>query len=319
LRLNVKPRIALFIFLSLAIGAPSADSQSLQKNIGYTGPIIDVHLHTDPPASAIGVPNPVTGTPAAASALKLRDATLKELEKYHVVRAVLNGWPGTLDDWVSAIPNRFLVAPMILKDNANPVLSADSLRQQLKSGKAALIGEITGQYVGLQPENAVLEPFWRLAEELDVPVMIHMGTSFPGTAYSGYPAFRLSLGNPILLEEVLVKHPKLRLWMAHGGEPWTQETFALMQQYPQLYMDISTIAWIGGAEGRAGFHSFLRQAITLGLGARIMFGTDQMAWPDAIGLAIKGVDSAEFLTPQQKRAIFYENAVRFLRLKEPLN
>jgi predicted TIM-barrel fold metal-dependent hydrolase len=107
--------------------------------------------------------------------------------------------------------------------------------------------------------------------------------------------------------------------MAHGGEPWTQETFALMQQYPQLYIDVSTIAWMGGAEGRAGFHAFLRQAIARGFGTRIMFGSDQMAWPDAIGLAIEGVDSADFLTAQQKRDIFYENAVRFLRLKEPLN
>jgi predicted TIM-barrel fold metal-dependent hydrolase len=239
--------------------------------------------------------------------------------KYNVVRAVLNGWPGTLDAWVSTSPTRFLVAPMILKDNSQPLLSTDSLRQQLKSGKAGLIGEITGQYVGLQPAGAVLEPYWRLAEEMDVPVMIHMGTSFPDTAHTGYPAFRLTLGNPILLEEVLVKHPKLRIWMAHGGEPWTQETFALMQQYPQLYIDVSTIAWMGGTEGRAGFHAFLRQAIARGFGTRIMFGSDQMAWPDAIGLAIEGVDSAEFLTPQQKRDIFYENAVRFLRLKEPLN
>ena len=139
------------------------------------------------------------------------------------------------------------------------------------------------------------------AEELDVPVMIHMGTSFPGTAYSGYPAFRLRLGNPMLLEDVLVKHPKLRLWIAHGGLPWTQEMFALMRQYPQLYMDVATIDWIGGAAGRPAFHAFLKDAINRGLGKRIMFGSDEMAWPDAIGLAVEGVDSAAFLTPEQQR------------------
>lgn len=42
-----------------------------------------------------------------------------------------------------------------------------------------------------------------------------------------------------------------------------------------------------------------------------------MSWPDAIGLAIEAVDSAPFLTPEQKRDIFYANAVRF-RLQEPL-
>jgi hypothetical protein len=45
-----------------------------------------------------------------------------------------------------------------------------------------------------------------------------------------------------------------------------------------------------------------------------MFGSDQMQWPDAIGVAIERIESATFLTPSQKRDIFYNNAVRFLRL-----
>ena len=47
-----------------------------------------------------------------------------------------------------------------------------------------------------------------------------------------------------------------------------------------------------------------------------MFGSDQMIWPDAVGMAIEGVESADFLTKEQKRDIFYNNAVRFLRLDE---
>ena len=87
-----------------------------------------------------------------------------------------------------------------------------------------------------------------------------------------------------------------------------------MQQYPQLHMDVSTISWVGGMAGRGAFHEFLQAAIAQGFGKRILFGSDQMGWPDAIGLAIEGVDSAEFLTPEQKHDIFYGNVVRFLRL-----
>ena len=53
-----------------------------------------------------------------------------------------------------------------------------------------------------------------------------------------------------------------------------------------------------------------------GLGKRLMFGSDQMVWPEAIGLAIEGIESADFLTVEQKRDIFYNNAVLFLRLDE---
>jgi predicted TIM-barrel fold metal-dependent hydrolase len=204
---------------------------------------------------------------------------------------------------------------MILREGPVPVVDVSALAEQFQRGEALVLGELITQYVGLRPDEPVLDPYWALAQELDVPVMIHMGTSFPGTAYSGYPAFRLSLGNPMLLEEILVRYPRLRVWVAHGGQPWTQEVFALMQQYPQLYIDVATISWIGGASGRPAFHAFLQQAIAQGYGRRILFGSDQMAWPDAIGLAVEGVNSAEFLTLEEKRDIFYENAVRFLRLE----
>ena len=47
-----------------------------------------------------------------------------------------------------------------------------------------------------------------------------------------------------------------------------------------------------------------------------MFGSDQMIWPEAIGMAIEGIEAARFLTPGQKRDIFYHNASRFLRLDQ---
>lgn len=90
--------------------------------------------------------------------------------------------------------------------------------------------------------------------------------------------------------------------------------FALMQQYPQIYMDVATINWIGGPGGRPAFHAFLKEAMDRGFGKRIMFGSDAMAWPDAIGLAVDGVNSAPFLTAEQKTDIFHQNAVSFFRL-----
>ena len=68
--------------------------------------------------------------------------------------------------------------------------------------------------------------------------------------------------------------------------------------------------------GRPAFHAFLKAAIDHGYQKRILFGSDEMAWPDAIGLAVEGVDSAPFLTPEQKRDIFCGNAVTFFRFKK---
>ena len=308
------PMIASAPALSAQQGAGVSASQVHESRPSYSGPIFDVHLHTDPPASAIGVPNPVTGAAAVVDPHALRDAVIEACKKYNITHAVLNGWPGTLQKWSESDSQRFIIAPMVLNNDRNPVMSVFELKSEVESGHAAALGEIMSQYAGLEPSDPILEPYWALAESMDVPVMIHTGTSFPGSAYKGYPNFRLRLGNPLLLEDVLVKHPKLRLWIAHGGLPWTEETFALMAQYPQVYMDVSTIDWISGDRGRPAFHQFLAEAIGRGLEKRIMFGSDQMGWPDAIGLAITGVDSAPFLSPQQKADIFYGNAMTFFRL-----
>jgi len=50
-------------------------------------------------------------------------------------------------------------------------------------------------------------------------------------------------GNPRLLEGVLAKHPRLRVWLMHDGEPWRQETFALMAAHPLVFMDVAAIDW----------------------------------------------------------------------------
>ena len=67
---------------------------------------------------------------------------------------------------------------------------------------------------------------------------------------------------------------------------------------------------------RAEFHAYLAALMRAGFGKRLMFGSDEMYWPEGIGLAIEGIESAPFLTPEEKQDIFYNNAVRFFRLEE---
>lgn len=45
-----------------------------------------------------------------------------------------------------------------------------------------------------------------------------------------------------------------------------------------------------------------------------MFGTGQMIWPEAIGISVEAVQSLDFLTAEEKGAILYDNAARFLGL-----
>jgi predicted TIM-barrel fold metal-dependent hydrolase len=69
-------------------------------------------------------------------------------------------------------------------------------------------------------------------------------------------------------------------------------------------------------ETRASFYRFLKGIVEAGYADRVMFGADQMIWPGLIDAAVRSIDEAPFLTSEQKRDIFYNNAARFLRLSD---
>ena len=205
---------------------------------------------------------------------------------------------------MKAAPGRFIAAPFILQPGQP---APEKIRAEVLAGRLAGIGEIATQLSGVAPNDPRLEPYFALAEELDLPVLIHTLGIGPYL-----PTFRVKAGNPVLLEDVLVRHPKLRLFVENAGYPYRGEMIAMMTQYPQLHADVSTITWV---IPRAAFYDHLEALVRAGLGKRLMFGSDQMRWPQKIGVAIEAIEEAPFLTQAQKRDILYHNAARFLGLE----
>src|SRR5713101_1344768 len=119
----------------------------------------------------------------------------------------------------------------------------DSLRELIHKGEIAILGEIVPQYEGMSPDDEALEPYYALAEELDIPVAIHILAGGPGGTYSFAPRNRATLNNPLLLEKMLVRHPKLRLYVMHAGWPMLNEMIGLLYLYPQVYADLAFIDW----------------------------------------------------------------------------
>jgi predicted TIM-barrel fold metal-dependent hydrolase len=280
-------------------------------------PIIDMHLHAYP-AEFIGKQpaNPVTGQPStAATDEALRNESLAGLERYNIVRAVTGGPLETVGQWKAAAPERVMASLVFPFPGGWPDLA--SLRAAYKTGKLEGMGELTLQYWGLTLSSPEMEPYLALAEELSIPVAVHTGYGPPGIAYHACcPRFRASLGNPLLIEEALVRHPKLRIYIMHAGFPFLENTIALMHSFPQVYADLAGIDWIMSRED---FHDYLRRLLRhsddCDLAKRLMFGSDQVVWPEAIGMAIARIESADFVTPEQKRDLFCRNAARFLRLE----
>lgn len=296
----------LHLTLLLLIASPTALA-------GQRGPIIDVHLHAHAADrfGAPGIPDPVTGRPSAATTDDaLIEATLDAMRRHGIVLGLASSALPSVRRWQQADPRRIWGGVQIDVGIAPPPL--DEVRRDFAAGRLRFIGEIGAQWLGLAPGDSSLAPYFALAEELDVPVAVHTGIGDPGAPFNCCPRFRAALGSPLLLEEVLNRHPRLRLNLMHAGYPYLDETIALMAVYPGVYADVSVINWI---IPRDEFHRYLQALVRAGFGKRLMFGSDQMIWPEAIGRAIEGVESAPFLSPDEKRDIFCRNAARFLRLE----
>ncbi len=288
-------------------------------------PIIDIHQHAlRMMYQEDGTPvlNLITGEPAAAdSDDALLDMSLKIMEEYNVVKSLIFSWDDSVYRWKEAAPERFISSLVVIGDPPRP--SAETLRGEIEAGRIMAIGEVISQNSGIPPNDPRVDPYFSLAEELDMPILIHT------CGYGAFnQAFRCDCGNPLLLEDVLLRHPGLRLCIAHAGFPYLAETKALMLQYPQVYADISGI---NSLFRRETFHDYLRSLMRTGtnvhpnlkhgivpyvepISKRLMFGTDLMWWPEMTGMAIEAIESSEFLSEEQKRDIFYYNAKQFLRL-----
>lgn len=302
-------------------------------------PIIDMHLHAfragqlGPPGQVMCAPydhwpardprQPIeqylqifSGRPDCARQFKapmtddeIRNRSIAELERLNIV-AVTSGDAEIVEQWRRQAPDRIVPA---LSFGSEELPSVAELRRMHAAGRLKVMGEIIAQYAGIAPNDQRLERYYAMAEELDIPVAIHVGFSAPGIAYFGAPKFRSAIGYPLLLEEVLLRHPKMRLYVMHAGYPQIDRMLTLMHAHPQVYVDTS---WISYVLPRTEFRRYLRRLVEAGFTRRIMFGSDQMVWPDTIAVAVEHVESADFLTPQQKRDILYNNAAQFLRLSE---
>lgn len=268
-------------------------------------PVIDMHLHARNSVSGGARP---CNSPSCEGMSRIAVSdddpfrlTVEAMDRYNIVLGFLSDSLDNVFKWVEAAPGRFIASPSVRDPGA---VDLRRLRREYEAGRLRGMGELGVQYMGIAADDPRVEPFFALADEFDVPVLVHAhGTGAPSKQ------FRIDIGRPTRIEEVLVRHPTLRLSIETSGFPFLEETIALMYRYPNVYGDLSPWKY-----PREIFEWYLRRLLDAGLGKRLMFGSDQTEFPELIGESIEALESIPFLTEEQRRDIFCGNAARFLRL-----
>ncbi len=322
------------IILAVASASLSAPARG-QNTTATIPPIIDTHMHTAdgggrpsrpmcPNASGFDASDPAAPQAAngwskqecspkiyPASGDAYRQELIADMTRLNVV-AVMFGEPAEVRKWMAAAPGRFIpgtgFAATTDPTRETPVAE---LRRLFTTGGFKVMGEIGLQYQGMSPSDPRFDKYFALAEELDVPVAIHMGTGGSGRAHLKTPGFRAAMGDPFELEELLQRHPRLRVQVMHAGYPLIDNMLAVLQANSQVYVDIAGLVW---SYPLVEVNRYIRRLVEGGFADRVMFGTDQLARPKLMAHSISVIENADYLTPDQKRAILYGNAARFLRI-----
>lgn len=296
-------------------------------------PIIDVHVHAmkvnpafggdmcpwflqsmpgadpnQPPPSFINA-DCAQPLKAARTDKEMQDSVIATLKRLNMT-FITYGDATVIRSWQKAAPGRIIPGIGV----SSPAdMTVKAFKDSLSSGFYKVMGEVAPQYQGMSPSDTSLDKYFAVAEQLNIPVGIHLGTGGNGMINITGPKYRSSMGNPLLLEDMLSRHPKLKVWVMHAGYPMIDEMIALMGANAYVYVDLAGFIWSYPLEE---INMYLRRLVQAGFGKRIMYGTDLLVWPKLIETSIGVIENANYLSFEQKRDILFNNAVRFFRLDE---
>ena len=119
----------------------------------------------------------------------------------------------------------------------------DELRKEFTTGGFKVMGEIGLQYEGISPSDHE----WTIFRS-------RRRTGYSGSDPYGHGRIRTSehnvlqsfadrRANPLLLEELLARHPKLRVQVMHAGYPMIDNMLTLLQANSHVYVDVAGLIW----------------------------------------------------------------------------
>lgn len=209
-------------------------------------------------------------------------------------------------DAVAKIPNLGVVAGISYTNYRQRDLR--ELADFLEDGRVKGLKLYPG-YEPFYPHDKRLQVVYDLAEEFDVPVMIHSGDTYT-------PKGKLKYSHPLEIDEVAVDHPKVKFVICHLGNPWLTDCMEVVYKNQNVHADISGLIL---GEFTDAFEDYMSEEIRdvimyAGDPGRFLFGTD---WPICSMRSYVGFVRQLALSDEVYGMMMYENSRRLFKLPLP--
>lgn len=117
------------------------------------------------------------------------------------------------------------------------------------------------------PSADAFAPLFETIEQMEVPIVVHTGQTGIGSGLPGGHGLRLSLSNPMLLDDLAARFPALQIVMAHPSVPWQDEALAVATHKANTWIDLS------GWSPKYFPANLVRQANSI-IQNKVLFGSD---------------------------------------------
>ena len=137
--------------------------------------------------------------------------------------------------------------------------------------------KLLSMYAGFRPDDTLLDPLWEYAQQHQLPVLLHTGTTFISQA-------PLEHTLPRHLDNVAARFPEVRMILAHLGHPYEGECVATIRKHANLYTDVSALHYRPFQ-----LYNSLMLVQEYGVWDKVLFGTD---YPfTTVNASIEGIRS----------------------------
>ena len=91
----------------------------------------------------------------------------------------------------------------------------------------------------VSPSDRVGYPIYEVIDHYELPAIFHTGHSGMGTGMRGGGGMRLKFGQPILVDDVAVDFPDMKIILAHPSWPWVDESLSMALHKENVFIDLS--------------------------------------------------------------------------------